>query len=340
MTKNPGLPLGVLLVALLAGFGTPLVAEKPSTGSVQIDVANDAITFKTGDNLVARYEIGQKVAKPYFWPLNAPNGETVTRGWPMAPAGPADEMDHFHQKSAWFCHGDIIPEGIELKQKIKNVDGVDFWSETPGHGKIVCTKVGEVKQEKGHGQIATLNEWRTADGTKIMDEQRVIHLYDFGEARLLVLDIDLHASVANLTFGDTKEGSMGVRVRGTITEKKGKGILTNAEGKATEKEVWGLVSPWCDYSGPAGSKTAGITVLADPSNKYPTAWHSRGYGLMAANPFGRKKSGFSSQKDKTDLVKLSKGQHLKFRYGILLHDGNVQEGKVADYFLKFTKLKG
>jgi hypothetical protein len=59
---------------------------------------------------------------------------------------------------------------------------------------------------------------------------------------------------------------------------------------------------------------------------------------MAANPFGRAKSGFPDRKEKTELVKLGKGEHLKLRYGILLHAGDVKEGKVAEMFQQFTKL--
>jgi hypothetical protein len=43
---------------------------------------------------------------------------------------------------------------------------------------------------------------------------------------------------------------------------------------------------------------------------------------------------------KTDLVKVPKGEHLKLRYGIFLHTGDVQQGKVAEYYERFTKLKG
>jgi hypothetical protein len=325
--------LGILFVVLPAG------AEKPATGAVNIHTSADQIEFRIGDHLVGRYHIGPAVAKPYFWPLNAPNGKPVTRGWPMADAAPEDEKDHIHQKSAWFCHGDIIPEGIKLVKLIKIVEGVDFWSETPGHGKIVCVKVGEKTQAKDHGSIVTHNEWRANDGQKILDEVRTLHLYNLGDAQLLVLDIDLHASVVPLTFGDTKEGSMGVRVRGSVTEKKGNGKITNAEGKETEKNAWGLESAWCDYSGPVEGTTAGIAVLVDPSNPHPTYWHSRGYGLMAANPFGRAKSGFPGAKGKTELVKLAKGEHLKLRYGLLLHMGDAKEGKVAEHYAQFVKLK-
>ena len=64
-----------------------------------------------------------------------------------------------------------------------------------------------------------------SDGTKIMDETRVIRFLDFGKARLVVLEIDLHASVCPITFGDTKEGSMGIRINDQIRADKGKGKI-------------------------------------------------------------------------------------------------------------------
>ena len=144
----------------------------------------------------------------------------------------------------------------------------------------------------------------------------MIHLYDLGDARLFVFDIDLHASVAPITFGDTKEGSFGIRINDAIREEKGgKGKIENAEGKVGEKACWGQLSAWCDYSGPLDGKVVGLAILSDPTNPVPACWHSRGYGLMAANPFGRAKSGFPAMKGKTDLVKLAKGEHLKLRYG-------------------------
>jgi hypothetical protein len=336
-----------LALAVLALTSVALVpAAEPE--SVIIKVGDGHVDFLVGKDLVTRYHTAATVAKPYFWPVNAPGGIPLTRAWPMEKAQPGGSTDHVHQKSAWFCHGDVIPEGIELKQLIKNVEGVDFWSETPGHGVIACVETGEPKLEKGHGQITTRNEWRTQDGVKVMDETRTIHLHDLGGTRLLVLDIDLHASVCPITFGDTKEGSMGIRINDAIREEvgegkkkmKGPGKIENAEGKVGEKDDWGQQSAWCDYSGPIDGKPVGLAILADPANPYPSCWHSRGYGLMAANPFGRAKSGFPAVAGKKELVKLAKGEHLKLRYGLLLHHGDAREGKVADYYQQFVKLKG
>jgi hypothetical protein len=237
---------------------------------------------------------------------------------------------------------------LEQEERVKNIEGVDFWSEAPGHGVIACTKVGEpVEVTKEHSKIATHNEWRTAKGKKILDEDRTIHFYGFGDTRLYVFEIDLYASVCPITFGDTKEGSFGVRINDAIREEivvdkkkmKGPGKLENAEGKVGESEIWGRQSAWCDYSGPLNGKTVGLAILTGPENKYPSCWHSRGYGLMAANPFGREKSGFPAMKGKTDLVKLEKGEHLKLRFGLLTHPGDAKEGKVAEYYDRFVKRK-
>jgi len=330
--------------AALGAFGAlgmnAFLAAADEAAGVAIDVTKGQIDFKIGKDLVGSYHTADSVAKPYFWPLNGPTGTPITRAWPMVKGQDGESTDHIHQKSAWFCHGDVIPEGIELKQKIKGVEGVDFWSETPGHGKIVCTKVGEPKIERGHGQVTTTNEWRTADGQKILDETRTIHLYKLDGGKLLVFDIDLHASAVPVTFGDTKEGSFAIRIHDLLREQKGKGKLENAEGKAGEKEVWGQQSNWCDYSGLLDGKTVGLAILADPNNPIATCWHSRGYGLMGANPFGREKAGFPAMKGKKDLVKLAKGEHLKLRYGILIHNGDAKDGKVADVYKEFVKRKG
>jgi hypothetical protein len=335
----------LLLIAFLMAVAAP--AAEQQEVSVKVDDKAHTIDFLAGKDLVTRYYYGPEVAKPYFWPLNGPGGKPLTRSWPMEKGTPGESTDHKHQKSAWFCHGDVILDGLELKptEKSSQAVGIDFWSEEKGHGTIACTTVGTPGEAKNHGWVATENEWKTADGRKVLDEKRTLHLYDLGDARLLVLDVDLRATAGAITFGDTKEGSLGIRINDAIREEievdkkkmKGPGTLENAEGKKTEKPCWGYQSMWCDYSGPLDGKVVGLAILNDPKNPMP-CWHSRGYGLMAANPFGREKSGFPAMQGKTELMKLPKDEHLKLRYGLLLHAGDAKEGKVADFYKEFTKL--
>ncbi len=78
-------------------------------------------------------------------------------------------------------------------------------------------KVGEPKTvSKNHVSVETQNEWKTPDGVKILDEVRVIHFIDRPEGRLFVFEITLKASVCPIRFGDTKEGSFGIRVHDSL----------------------------------------------------------------------------------------------------------------------------
>src|SRR5262249_22344992 len=99
-----------ILVALLG----LVPAAHAQGGKVQIKKAKAALDFYMGEELVTRYLTGEDRPKPIFWPVNAPGGVPLTRSWPQEKAQPGEATDHPHQQSAWFCHGDIIPEGIEL----------------------------------------------------------------------------------------------------------------------------------------------------------------------------------------------------------------------------------
>src|SRR5262245_58494293 len=109
-----------------------LAAPAATAGDVSVTKGTDSIEFRADGATVAKYHVGAAVAKPYLWPVLAPGNVPVTRGWPMeASPKPVGTEDHVHQKSAWFCHGDVIPEGVELKIKSSEAGGkgVNFWSE-------------------------------------------------------------------------------------------------------------------------------------------------------------------------------------------------------------------
>jgi hypothetical protein len=231
---------------------------------------------------------------------------------------------------------------------------VDFWSEakdkadgTARHGTVKCVSVGEPKVvSRGHASIVTKNEWMTPDGVKILDEERTLHFQDLKVGRLFTFESRFTASVCPISFGDTKEGSFGVRVNDELMPKlKDGATVTSSDGtvlRAPTKDdmsVWGKPANWIDYSGRVGGKSVGVTLFEDPANAARGGWHARAYGLLAVNPFGRDHSGFPSQKGKTDLFKIAKGGELVVRYGVYAHIGDVQSGKVAEAFETFKKGK-
>jgi hypothetical protein len=304
------------------------------------------LEFRIGDKPVGRYLIDPSQPRPHFHPLFSPEGKLLTRQYPMKKDVPGETKDHVHHRACWVGHQIVV-----LDREGEKPLNANFWAEVVDPlkqqlGKQICTRVEEVQQSSGGASVVTHNSWQTASGIKLLDEKRTLHLVDLGSAQLIVFDIDLHASQGDITFGDEKDGFMAIRVADVMAEKSNKGgIMTNAEGKEhmgasdnkERKGCWGLRSAWVDYSGTVDGEAAGLTVMDHPKNAVGACWHARDYGLLTANPFGRKHSKFPDAKG--DVVKLKKGDHLTFRYGVLIHPGNATSGKVAQHYQRFVDLK-
>src|SRR6267378_4088861 len=94
------------LLLFFSGSGRVLAQPDIYRGPTIKQVGKNTYEFWIQKDLVARYNAGPDVAKPYFFPLLAPGGLKLTRSVPPAQG---ETADHPHQKSAWFCHGDVIP---------------------------------------------------------------------------------------------------------------------------------------------------------------------------------------------------------------------------------------
>jgi hypothetical protein len=240
-----------------------------------------------------------------------------------------EHHEHPHHRSLWFTHG--------------AVNGHDFWSEAKNFGKIVHDGFSEVKSGKDTGVIRAKNKWVAADGTVVCTDETTLrfHAPKSPSERLLDWEVTIRALDKDVVFGDTKEGSMGLRLAETmrLKGKVGKGHIVNSEG-VKDGETWGKRAVWCDYYGPVEGKVVGIAMFDHPRNpRHPTWWHVRDYGLFAANPFG--KHDFEKLQDKTagDL-KIPAGQSLTFRWRFYLHEGDHEQGKVAQRYSDYAASAG
>lgn len=305
------------------------------------------VELKVGDKSVGRYLFDPSQPRPHFHPLYSSEGKPLTRAYPMQKDVPGETKDHIHHRGCWVGHQVVVLEGKEGEKPIV----ANYWAEmvNPAKeqlGKQICTKAEEPVNGPGHASMVTHNTWQTAGGKKMLEEKRTIHLVSLGTAQLIVFDIDFHATEGAITFGDEKDGFMAIRVADVMAEKSKKGgLLENAEGKQhmgtgdnkDRQGCWGLRSAWVDYSGTVDGEKVGVTIFDHPKNKLPACWHARDYGLLTANPFGRKGSKFPDAP--ADVAKLPAGEHLTFRYGVLIHPGNAQAGKVAEHYQSFVGLK-
>jgi len=302
---------------MFALFGAPLGAQ------VEFTQRADRIVVEIGGKPYTTFFLAQGGNKPYLYPLSTAAGIVVTRHFPME-SFPGETTDHPHQRGLFFSHGDI--------------NGYNFWatepgSNTPKMGRMVLKKVLDAKSGEKSGTIRAVFEGQNSEGRAIMTETRSITFYQ--DPRLRTIDYEIRIdAIQKLTFNDTKEGTFGIRLATSMTEDKG-GRMANAEGQETEKNVWGKRSPWVDYFGPVDGQTVGVAIFDDPANpRHPTYWHSRAYGLFAANPFGVRD--FTGDKSKDGSLTVDPGGSLRFRYRVVIHAGDVRGAHIADLYREYA----
>ena len=313
-----------ILVALACAL--PLAAQvKLTPSSTRIDIEVDGKPFST-------LYFGPDAPKPYMHPLRSASGKVVTRGYPMADVA-GEPKDHPHHRGLWFTHGEV--------------NGFDYWAnEKPGPraGRILLNKVVSVKSGDKSGSMTLAFDWNAPDGNKLLTETRTTTIHSDPKLRIIDLDIELKAGAGKVVFGDTKEGTFAIRLAAPLNEPTGKeksgvttptGRMTSAEGGQGEKQVWGKRSPWVDYAGIIDGEKLGVAILDHPSNpKHPTYWHSRSYGLFAANIFGERD--FHADKSRDGSVTLEPGRSLRFRYRVIIHPGDTGEAGIAGLFRKYA----
>jgi len=316
---------------LLAGVLPAVAAEKASASpsGVQIVQLTNRLRVEINGQLFTEYYF-KDVPRPFCYPVQGPGNLPMTRNWPMKDV-PGEAKDHKHHRSMWFTHG--------------SVNGLDFWSEDKDFGKIVHDGFVQIASGADAGVIKSKNKWVAKDGTVVCTDERTLRIYNRpATERLLDFEITIHASNGELTFGDTKEGSMALRLNETMRlapnkENVGKptGHIVNSEG-VRDGATWGKRAKWCDYYGPVEGKTVGIAIFDNPANpRYPTWWHVRDYGLFAANPFGQHDfENLKNNKTAGNLV-VPAGQSVTFRYRVYMHEGDDQQAGVAARYAEYLK---
>jgi hypothetical protein len=322
---SPRFTLPLALATLIGTTVYGAVEVKDQGGKVRVDIDGQLFTeyVYTG------------AAHVYYYPLIGPGGLKMTRDWPMANP-PGEEHDHPHHRSFWYAHG--------------LVNGVDFWSEEASHGtkaptiplgKIVHDKIVEAKGGEKDGVLTTSQNWVAPDGSIPVTSQQTLHVYDGpSNERLFDFEVTLKAGDKEVVFGDTKEGTMAVRIAESMRLKlaknnPGEGHILNNSGDKDD-EVWGKRAAWVDYWGPVEGKTVGIAIFDHPKNpRHPTRWHARDYGLFAANPFCEREMDKTEPEHAGDF-KVAAGQSVTFRYRFYIHEGDSASAKTAERFAEFA----
>ena len=341
----------MFLPTVILSLSLTLAAATRAAEGVQITQTNDRVRVEVNGALFTEYffkmrqhpalmtdKNGNTTTNPtkhtYFYPLMGPGGVNMTRSWPMKNDVEGEEKDHPHHRSLWFAHG--------------AVNGIDFWAETPKAGKIQHDQFLEVKSGPDEGVIKSTCKWVAPDGKIVCTDERTFRVFNRpGHERLCDFEITIKAPAdRDVLFGDTKEGTMAVRVNEQLRVSHGKGkpgtghIVMSSGVRDDEMpakgdtKTWGKRAGWCDYYGQIDGKTLGIAIFDHPSNPvHPTPWHVRDYGLFAANPFGI--HDFEKKEPGAGNLNIPAGKTVTFKYRFYIHEGDEKQAKVAERYAEY-----
>jgi len=298
-----------------------LLCVTPLSSQVKLTRSGEQVDIVINGKLFTSFFFGSDAPKPYFHPLRAVNGTVVTRSFPMEQVA-GEEPGEPHHRGFWFGHGDV--------------NGIDFWLEGPGKGKIVLKVLGKLIGGPDTGSFTAEFQWQAPDGTPVLDESRTMTFAQIGAENIIDFEITLRpaAGAGKVTFGDTKNGGFAIHCVKALN------VMTNSEGGKGEKEIWGKPANWVDFSGVIpdpriDDQKLGVTMFDSPRNpKHPTFWQARQAGTLAANQFGE--HDFFNDKTRNGSLTIQPGASLTFRYRVLIHGGDAVTARVAAQYKKWA----
>jgi hypothetical protein len=301
--------------------------------NVEVQRKDKQIEVTIGGKPFTTYYFDPAVAKPYLMPLRSAQGTIVTRGYPVGnevpPGSERDKSFEPHQRPLYFAHG--------------NIDSLDFWGEEVfakyfnDHGKqdyghMVMEKIDEARSGNS-GTIKAEFSLQGPGGHVIGDETQTFTFRGDDQTRVIDCEFTVRATHGPLTFGDSKEGTFGIRVTKELDSPPAH--MVNSQGAEGEKAIWGKRADWVDYDGKVDGEDVGIAVLDHPKSfRHPTTWHARSYGLFAANPFGLRD--FTRDPNQDGSWTIPERKSLTFRYRVIIHHGDYKAANIAEAYQKYA----
>jgi hypothetical protein len=305
----------------------------PAQQAVEVKPSRNQIDVTIGGAPFTTYYFDPAVAKPYLMPLRSAQGTIVTRGYPVGnevpPGSEHDRSFEPHQRPLYFAHG--------------NIDGLDFWGEEAfakyfhdhgrqAYGRMKLEKIDEARGGDT-GVIKAEFSLQAPSGRVIGEETQAFTFRGDDHTRVIDCEFTVHATYGPLTFGDSKEGTFGIRVVKELDSPPGH--MVNSLGAEGEKAIWGKRADWVNYDGQVGGEEVGIAVFDHPKSfRHPTTWHARGYGLFAANPFGLRD--FTRDPNQDGSWTIPERKSLVFRYRVVIHHGDYKQAGIAEAYQKYA----
>lgn len=323
-------------------------AEAPRVDVVADEAARRVDVLVDGQPFTS-YIFPADLKKPSLYPLRTAGGTLVTRGYPLDPR-PGEPEDHPHHIGLWLNYG--------------QVNGIDFWGNSSAmdsawqaiRGTVRHSDIRSVESGPGEGSLEVAADWIGPSGDTLLREDTRYVFHADADLRAVDRITTLTALDTAVTFADTKEGMLGLRVARALQQPALEPVaLAEQDGSTTTipvadtsgvsgryrsseglegDSVWGTRARWVSLDGVVEGEPVTIAILDHPANPgYPTYWHARGYGLFAANPLGQKD--FSEGAEELNLH-LEQGESTTMRYRILILTGPDVTGRIEAQYIDFA----
>lgn len=280
----------------------PILGTGTGTG---VAGTGDTVAVLLGSRTVLEYRQTPNANKVYVAKLYSPAGVQVLLDSPP---------DHVHHHGLMYA---------------LDVEGVSFWMDGPKEG---------VQQPRGpaagaaKGVLEQTLDWTTADGRKVLEEQRRITATEVKElsATLLTWTSRLAVPAGNppvpLTTSRTYVGlglrfpkSMDRAARFLFQDGKDSTPVRNTEKVTRDR--------WCACIGPVDGKTVTVAMFSHPGNyRHPASWFTMSdsltYMTATLNLF------------RQPLV-LKEKQPLELSYGVAVWDGEAKAGVIESLYQRW-----
>lgn len=352
--KNPQFLLSLASVkVLILATGLVINGQSVKHKAIRLERLEEQhkVNVYIDGSLFTTYQYPSDLEKPFLFPVYAPNGSVITRGFPLAPRA-GERVDHPHQVGIWFNHG--------------NINGLDFWNNSSAipadkkesYGHIAVQKI--IRAEGGKkGILEVSSDWKDNKGTTLLTENTE-YVFSAGKnSRTIDHIATLTAVNGPVTITDNKEGLFALRVDRAFempsneslifTDEKGNpttvkatdntgvtGMFTSSQGLKGDA-VWGTRNNYVLLTGVKDNTTITFGIFDHPRNPgYPAYAHARGYGLFSLNNLGQ--NSYDPKQEKR-VWNLAKGESITLRHRFYVQSGAELTPENADkIFKQFSKM--
>ena len=299
-------------------------AAETESPKIQIQQSNEKglMSVKIDGKEAFVYRFSAKEDLAHYWPVRSPSGKSMTVQHPKK---------YPHHRSFWFADkvqlaGQSRP--LTSYNAYYSKKGKDAAADAEYPDRVRHVKINRMQLTGPQAVLKKTLVWEMDLKTPVLDETRDMRIVALGRGEYF-LDITFTVTA---TYGDVHFVSDSVhyawpyiRMNDTFSVAGG-GTITNSQGQVNQKATNGQIATWVDYSNTVDGTAEGLAIFSHSDNPQPHKWLTRDYGC-----FGPRRVDARSGKKFT----LAKGESLKRRVGILVHNGDVKSGGVAQRYKQY-----